>query len=31
MEFKTIHTTYGLQRMAQAESSGVAINQVATL
>lgn len=27
--YQTIHTNYGLQRMAQAESSGVAINLVA--
>lgn len=27
--FKTIHTTYGLQRMAQAEATGVPINLVA--
>ncbi|RQS60418.1 phage tail protein [Burkholderia sp. Bp8986] len=29
MTFKTIHTNYGLQRMAQAEASGVPINLVA--
>lgn len=29
MAYKTIHTTYGLQRMAQAEVSGVTINLVA--